>query len=380
MSHEIKDFLKNLVSKGKMRSIQHNVASSDMLNFGHNNYLGLAKHPSVIEAVCRSVQKEGVGSTGSRLLSGANQAAASFEMLVSESKSMEASLLFSSGYQANITVLPSLLSRALWGSKKIMVFFDKKNHVSLLEGVLHSDAEMYRYPHNNMAYLEKLLQEHSDPQVKFYIVTEVLFGVNGDKVDLSALYDLAKRYNATLYLDESHSVGLCGPEGYGVVCDKERQEVEVVIMGSLGKALGCAGAYVSSSQAVKDYLVNTCKGLMFSTSLPAFLWDASSVSWKLVALMDAERKNLQKKSDTIRSVLTSCNYDVGESEGHIIPIFFLGVESGLCFWEKLRAHGIQAAFLRPPTVREGTSCVRISVSVLHTEEQVEFLCQALGQI
>lgn len=346
---------------------------SSCIDFTKNDYLGFASDPVIKEQALALVST--FGSTGSRLLSGNHPLYEEFEYRIAQDKKTQSALIFNSGYQANISVLPALMNRQVLGKPSI-AFCDRLNHASIYDGIGLSGASLVRYRHNDLNHLEDLLKKHQqDPACKF-VFSETLFGMDGDCVDLGALSSLCQRYGALLYLDEAHATGVMGGGGYGL----SPQCLQAVVMGTFSKALGSSGAYVGCSSVIQDYLINTCRGFIYSTALSPLSVAAAYVAWKKIPFMEKERDELRHKALQLRQRLKEKGFDTGLSQSHIIPIIIGDNASTLRLAQKLKDKNILVSAIRPPSVAPQSSRLRIILTVKHSGVEIEKLTQALGGI
>lgn len=342
------------------------------INFSTNDYLCLRDHPEILEAAHDAGKLYGTGATGSRLLSGNKRIFEAFESQIALDKGAESALLFNSGFQANFSVLSSLLDPKTLGTQAL-VFFDKLNHASLYQAIFLSRAQLVRYPHNNMDALARTLAKmEKDPRPKF-IVTETIFGMDGDIASLTEIITLARKYNAFLYLDEAHATGIFGPNGYGLATSTSFSDIPHMIMGTFSKALGGSGAYIACPALLKKYIVNKCLGFVYSTAPSPMVIGAAAKAWEMVSMLGEERLQLASKASYLRSQLRGLGFDTGPSASHIIPIW-LGQESAsMQAKRKLLEQGIIVSAVRPPTVPPNTSRLRIALTINHTMLDIEQL-------
>lgn len=359
-------------------------AADTVIDFTSNDYLGLSQHPEVIKATQQATAEWGAGSTGSRLLSGNDfPLLEAFEKTIAQSKGQEAALLFASGYQANSTVLPSLLHPQWYPGEKPIVLWDRLCHASLVQGVLHSGAHWQRYKPLDMADLEARLQKVSQGQsnslTSIWIVTESVFSMDGDVSDLQATQQLAEHYGANVFVDEAHATGLLGSNGYGLATTVDWGNVPVVIMGTLSKALGSMGAYVASRQLVIDSLLNHCPGVIYTTAPSPSQIAAAQAAWKLLPSLETQRQCLHTMARQIRKVARDNGWQVGGNEtSPIIPLTIGNAEQVLALQKQwLETYGLRVGAIRPPTVPPNTSRLRITVRANHTDNEVARLCTAL---
>lgn len=342
-----------------------------LLSFSSNDYLGLSKHPALIAAAQDYTGRYGTSATASRLVVGTFDIHAQLEQQLAAACGQEAALLFSSGFQANSTILPALLDR------QSLVLCDRLVHNSLLQGILASGARFVRYGHNDLDHLHRLLQKQSKKGYsRILIVTETVFSMDGDRTDLDQLIPLAEQYNAILYLDDAHALGVLGKNGMGLAA--HRPGVDLVV-GTFGKAFGAFGAFVACSQALREHLINTCPGFIYTTALPPGVVGAIAAALALIPTLTAERQTLAHHADLLRTQLQALGYDSGASSTHIIPVMVGAEAAALQLSQTLEAQGILAAAIRPPTVATGTSRLRLALSSQHRLDHLDCLIRAIGE-
>ncbi|MGI2299010.1 aminotransferase class I/II-fold pyridoxal phosphate-dependent enzyme [Candidatus Cardinium hertigii] len=364
--------------KEKYRQLQLDL-DKNHIDFSTNDYLGLSKSKAVLLAAQSAGKEFGVGATGSRLLSGNKGLFQPFENKIAQDKKTEAALIFNSGFQANITVLSSLLDASVWGSRP-MVFFDKLNHASLYQAVFLSHAELIRYQHNDMDHLSKLLTKHKDDKRPKFIVTETIFGMDGDIVPIDEIFTISKENESFLYLDEAHATGMIGHNGYGLSTHINLSEIPHLVLGTFSKALGCFGAYVACANILKEYLINKCPGFIYSTALSPMVIGAASKAWDLVRHYTTQRQNLYSKAKKLRAKLHHLGFNIGHSITHIIPIIIGNERHAIHLKEQLLKHRLVVSMVRPPTVPPGTSRLRIALNTSHSDEDLNYLVEILKQV
>ena len=340
------------------------VADPVLIDVSSNDYLGLSRHPLLIERACQWTQRHGAGSRASRLVTGTSQDVLDLEARLAAFKGTEAALIFASGYQLNSSVLPALFELA----EKPLIFTDRLNHASLHAGC--RGLKQVRFRHNDLEHLDELLTQHRG--VGRWIITESVFSMDGDRADVPALAALAERHGAFLYLDEAHATGVLGTQGKGL-----SEGRATLTMGTLGKALGGAGAYVAGSRALIDWLVNRCGGFIYSTAPAPAAFGALDAALDLVPAMDAERARLATMSDALRGVLHAKGIDTLASSTQIVPAVLGDEASALDAATKLRTAGILAVAIRPPTVPAGSARLRFSLSAALTDTQFERVLSAV---
>ncbi|MHA1539211.1 MAG: 8-amino-7-oxononanoate synthase [Alphaproteobacteria bacterium] len=369
-------------NRRSLRVIEKNVgnesfiAGQRLLNFCSNDYLGLSRHPLLQERANQFATEWGSGATAGRLICGNFEIFEQVEAKIASLKKTESALLFNSGFQANASALAALLNKDVLQGEPL-VFSDRLNHASMHEGCRLAEVKQIRYRHLDLVHLETLLKKYVESDRPKFILTESVFSMDGDCVDLGALLALKKKYNAYLYLDEAHSAGVMGANGMGLSSDYPGQ-VDVVL-GTFGKALGSAGAYIACSNIVRDYLINTSRGFIYSTGLPPMVLGAMDAALDLVPEMDAERAHLQKISAQFRAGIQALGGDVGSSTTQIIPLILGDAERAIAVSNELEAAGVLALAIRPPTVPKGEARVRFSLNALHIEAEIEAVLSILGK-
>ena len=346
-------------------------APAGMLDFSSNDYLGLARHAVLRERAAEWGALYGTGAGASRLISGTLEVHEQVEAKIARLKNTEASLLFASGWQANASVLASLLRFG----KPALVFADWLNHASLHHACRAAGVAQIRFRHNDMEHLAELLTAHEGAPGMRFIVTESVFSMDGDQVDLPALRALADRHDAFLYLDEAHATGVLGPRGMGLSASVPGG-VDLA-MGTFSKALGGFGAYIAGSKALCDWLVNRASGFVHTTALPPTVLGAIDAALDLVPRMAAERGRLNAHAGRLRAALRRIGLPFGNSTTQIVPAIVGGERAALALAARLRADGIFAVGIRPPTVPAGTSRLRLAVSAAHSDADLDRLIGAL---
>ncbi len=340
------------------------------LSFSSNDYLGLANHPALAEAVRKAVANIGVGAGAAHLLTGHHRLHHSLENELAKFVGLPAALLFSTGYMASLGVLPALLNRH--GE----VFEDKLNHASLVDAAVLSRAKLTRYPHADMAMLEQRLAS-STAKVKL-IATDTVFSMDGDLAPLAELQALARRYDAWLYLDDAHGFGVLGKHGQGALALlDDRNDPRLIYLATLGKAAGVAGAFVAGSAELIEWLVNKARTYVFTTAQPPMLAAAVSASLRLIAADGWRRAHLLELIERLKSGLAGLPWPLMPSATPIQPVLVGGNAEALRLAEALRAQGILLPAIRPPTVPPGEARLRISLSAAHSQTDVDTLCAAL---
>lgn len=347
-----------------------------LANFGGNDYLGLSQHPELIKRAQQYAVRYGAGTGASRLVTGNAPPYAAIEEQLARGKETEAALVFNSGYQANVTVLPALADPEVVG-KPVTILADRLCHNSLLQGAALSGAKLIRFRHNDMAHLESLLRSEARDSAHVIIVTESVFSMDGDCADLATLVDFKKRYSAMLYIDESHATGVFGPDGFGLTA--AYPGAIDVAMGTFGKALGSFGAHVACSNVLRDYLIQRCGGLIYSTALPPSVLGSIAAALELLPQLQKERTRVLAHAERLREGLHEQGWDCGVSVTPIVPVILGDEQAATRLAGILRHNGILAPAIRPPTVPRGTSRLRLSVSAAHRVSDIEHLIAVMAQ-
>jgi 8-amino-7-oxononanoate synthase len=276
-----------------------------------------------------------------------------------------------SGFQANGTVLQALFDRAILGAEPL-VFADRLNHASMHFGCAASGVRQIRYRHGDAGHLQELLIQFQDDRRPKFVLTESVFSMDGDVAPLTEIAKLARDHEATLIVDDAHATGILGEGGRGL------SEGADIVVGTFSKALGSFGAYVACSETVRDYLVNRCGGLIYSTALPPPVLGAIDAALDLVPAMDAERAHVARLAMRFRVGAADAGLDTGASATQIVPLIVGGNEAALALSERLREAGFFATAIRPPTVPPDTARVRLAFSAAHTDDDVEAVLAVLA--
>ncbi len=343
-------------------------------DFSNNDYLGLSKHPALIQAAITAADRYGVGSCASRLISSEQKQINALESVIAKSKHSMSALIFNSGFQANISVLSALLDEKVLGSAPL-VFSDRLNHASMHAGCQLAKVKQQRFHHLDYEHLYYLLKQSQSSHQPKFILTESVFGMDGDVADLAHLIKLAKQFNAMLYVDEAHATGLFGRNGYGLTQDYGN-DIDVT-MGTFSKALGGSGAYVTCSKALKRYFTNRCQGLIFSTAPSPMQIAAMQAAWDLIPSLEIERQTLFKHAQDLRVSLQTMGFDTGNSTTHIIPLILKDAALTLAAQRFLAARDIRVSAIRPPSVGPNLSRLRIALTAAHSEAAIEKLKDGL---
>ncbi len=341
-----------------------------VLNFCSNDYLGLADDERVKAAAIASIGQDGFGSGASRLVGGNMSAHTALEERLATLKKTEACLLFSSGYMANVGIISALMGR------NDIVFCDRLNHASIIDGILLSRAKMKRYPHVDMTALEENLRQASGYQRKL-IVTDTIFSMDGDIAPLKDIVELARRWGAWVMVDEAHAFGVLGPTGMGLVEEVGLSGKVQVQMGTLSKAAGCFGAYVCGSAVLKETLINHARSFIYTTGMPSCVAAAAHAGVNIIAAEPGRRRQLLDNADHLRQGFKALGLDTMRSTTPIIPILAGEANRAVAMSQKLFERGFFVQAIRPPTVPVNTARLRVTVTAAHTREDCDAFLEAV---
>jgi 8-amino-7-oxononanoate synthase len=342
------------------------------INFGSNDYLGLAADPRLGAAVEEAIRTDGWGSGASPLVTGYAERHRLLERRLAEFEGSEAALLFTSGFVANLGTVAALVGPG------DTVFADRHNHASLLDGCRLSRADVRIYPHSDWRRLEGLLSRRG--KGRRLIVTDSLFSMDGDLAPLAELAGLAERYGAMLMIDEAHATGIFGPGGRGVAEHLGLDARIPVRVGTLSKALGSIGGFVVGSRSLIQWLIHRARPYVFSTAAPAAAAAAAVAALDIVGGQPQRRRQLLADAQSLRAALAGQGWDVGLSASQIIPLIVGSAERAMALSAALADRGLLVPAIRPPTVAEGQSRLRISLTYAHTAEMKTELVGALGEL
>lgn len=348
------------------------VDGRDVLSFCSNDYLGLAAEPALAHALAAGAARWGAGSGASHLVSGHYTVHDRLETRLAEFVGCERALYFSTGYMANAGTIPALVGRG------DAIFADRLNHASLVDGALLARATLHRYPHVDLAALERLLADSRAPRK--LIVTDAVFSMDGDVAPLAELLALAERFDAWLMVDDAHGFGVLGPHGRGALAQAGLASWRIVLVGTLGKAAGVAGAFVAGHAEVVEWLMQKARTYVFTTGAPPALADALLASLDLVAAGGARRAHLAALIARLRETLRLERWQLMPSHTPIQPVVIGDNVEALAVARALWERGVWVPAIRPPTVPAGTARLRISLSAAHRDEDVVRLAEMLNEL
>lgn len=339
-------------------------------NFSSNNYLGLAKHPRVLEAAAQALMRYGAGATSSRLISGTLDLHRELEETLARFKGTEDCLVFPTGYMTNVGTIPALVGPG------DAVIADRLNHASILDGVKLSGARLFVYGHKDTEALERLLKRAKNYKKKL-VVTDSLFSMDGDLAPLPQIEELTHRHGGWLMIDEAHATGVLGEQGRGAAEHFALEGKIDIMMGTLSKALGSLGGFVCGSTPLIDLLRNKARSFIYTTALNPASCGAALASLALVREEPERREKLMRSAVRLRQSLKRLGLDSMGSESQIIPVFLGNIDRALGTAKILEEEGVFAPAIRPPTVPADQCRIRISLTADHTDEDVNALEAAL---
>jgi len=343
-----------------------------VLCFCSNNYLGLANHPALVAASQAAAHGEGVGAAASRLITGTMDAHRDAEVAYADFVGAPAAALFSTGYAANLGTV-----QALAGPGDVL-FSDALNHASLIDGCRLSRAKVYVYSHRDTDHLESLLRQHRSRSGRALILTDSLFSMDGVAAPLRNLAALAQAFDAGLLVDEAHALGVFGPSGRGLAA---AQGVEPdVLVGTLGKSFGVAGAFVAASEEVVSLIRNRARSFVYSTAPPPLVARAAIAALELVRSADEARETLLSNAGKLRSELRLLGFEVPDGDSQILPVLIGENDRTMQLSAKLLARGVFVQGIRPPTVPEGTARLRLTPMATHRPEHIERAIDAFASL
>jgi 5-aminolevulinate synthase len=348
----------------------------DIVIWCSNDYLGMGQHPEVIGAMVETATRMGTGAGGTRNIAGNNHPLVDLEREIADLHRKEAALVFTSGYISNQTAIASLAKLM----PNCLILSDALNHNSIIEGVRLANCEKRIFCHNDMTHLEELLDAAAPDRPKL-IVFESLYSMDGDIAPINRICDLAERYRAMTYVDEVHAVGMYGPRGGGISERDGAMDRIDVIEGTLAKAFGCLGGYITGSRILIDSVRSYAPGFIFTTALPPAVCAAATAAIRHLKTSQWERERHQDRAARTKAVLTAAALPVMRNPAHIVPIFVGDPErckeaSDVLLYD----HGIYIQAINYPTVRKGTERLRITPSPYHDDGLIDALAEALVDV
>ena len=342
------------------------------VNFASNDYLGLRFNQALIARAVEWAETYGVGSGASRLVTGNLDLFAPIEAKLATLKGKPAALVMASGFQTNAAVLQALFDQSVLGAEPL-VFADRLNHASMHFGCQAAGVRQLRYRHCDAAHLAELLSQYQGDERPRFILTESVFSMDGDVAPLADIARLAREHDACLVVDDAHATGILGRAGSGLSADAD------VVIGTFSKALGGFGGYVASTETMRDYLINRCGGIIYSTALPPPVLGAIDAALDLVPGMDEERAYVARLAERFRAGASAIGLDTGASTTQLVPVILGSPQAAIAMSERLKHAGLWTSAIRPPTVPAGTARLRLAFTAAHEDSDIDRLLDALAK-
>ncbi len=360
LERHIIQYLDNLEQDHQLRSLPQFDPHSKVIYFNDNDYYNLSNHPEVIKSAIKASQTYATGTRSSRLVSTNNYFYEELEQTLARVKNTQTSIVFGSGYLTNIGVIPAL------AQNKDLIIADKLVHASIIDGAKLSQADFYRFKHNNLSSCEELLQKYRNNYNQCFLITETVFSMDGDIAPIEELLNLCQKYDAYLISDDAH--------GLGIIKNLPTNPRHIQI-GTLSKAIGCYGGYVATTKLIASYIINRARSLIYSTALPISILAAANTALQILD-NDPILQNKPLENSQYFTKLTN----LPKACSQIVPYFLNDNEKALNLSKNLLNHGFHVSAIRPPTVPKNTARLRISFKSLHSKDDIESLANILNKL
>ncbi len=344
-----------------------------VIMLGSNNYLGLTRHPRVIKAARDAVDQYGTSMTGSRLLNGTTVLHERLEARIAEFLRREAALTFTTGYQANLGAISSLVNR------RAAVVVDKADHASIYDGCSLSEGELFRFRHNDPEHLEQILRRVTREKPALVVVDGV-FSMGGDIAPLPAMVEVCKRYSARLLVDDAHAIGVLGEGGRGTPSHFGLDDDVDLVVGTFSKSLASIGGFIAGPADVMEWIKHFARSMLFSASMPPASVAAAYTALEVLTEEPEMVDRLNANGRRLRAGLINAGFNVGESETPIIPVIIGDEVNMVGFWHDLLAHGVYTNAVIFPAVPRGSGILRTSCMATHSEEQLDTAVETMGEL
>ena len=342
------------------------------INFGSNDYLGLRTNQQLIKEASKYLKRYGVGLGSSRLVTGNLYLIEELEKKIAHWKKSEAALIMNSGYQLNVSILRALFNRKVLGEKP-SVFIDKGVHASIYDGCDPSQVDLVRFRHNDLDHLESQISKKTRALAKF-ILTESVFSMTGEMLDIERLYKIREKNKAFLVIDEAHAIGVYGENGLGLATKAD------LTIGTFGKAFGGHGSFLVCSKKIRDYLISVCRGLIYSTAPAPAVIGAISAGLEIIPKLEKQRQKIFNLSNYFKRNLKLNEFEILSDKSHIISILIGDATLAKIYQDGLRERNIWVKAMLPPTVPKNQICIRFSICAFHETEDIDCVVNALCKI
>jgi 8-amino-7-oxononanoate synthase len=349
------------------------IEGRERIMMGSNNYLGLTHHPEVLAAARTALERYGSGCTGSRFLNGTLDLHERLEVELAEFLGKEACLIFSTGYQANLGAISGLIGRG------DLVFLDKLDHASIVDGAKMSYGETVRFNHGDFAGLERKLQK-VPPQTGTMIVVDGVYSMEGDIADVPSLVRIAQKYGAALMVDDAHSIGVLGPKGDGTAAHYNLVDEVDLIVGTFSKSLASIGGFAAGSETIIHFLKHHARPLIFTAALPPANTAGVLAALDVLRREPDRRARLWENTRRLQEGLRSLGYDIGPTQTPIVPVLIGPLEKTFVFWRELFDAGVFTNPIAPPAVPPSQCRLRTSVMATHTFQQIDSVLEVFAQL